>query len=115
MAKLSVKQIQEEAIRLIQTHPGGIRYSALVSEILSAHPETPENTIMGSVWNLDALRPNDVRKPSRGLFQPAQAQAAPQPVKPAKVREEEFYASFGEWLKNELDEVTDVKSFGGAG
>jgi hypothetical protein len=114
MAKLSVKEIRTEALRLIQANPGGIRYSALVSAILAAHPETPQNTITGSVWNLDALRPNDVRKPSRGLYQPVQAASFPEPVKPTKVREEEFYDSFGEWLKNELDEVTDVKSFGAA-
>jgi len=29
--------------------------------------------------------------------------------------ESEFYDSFGEWLKSELDEVTDVVAVGGAG
>jgi hypothetical protein len=114
MAKLGVKDIQVEAVKVIYENPGGIRYTNLVAEILKRHPETPQNTIHGSVWNLDAMRPNEVRKPSRGLYQPAKAEEGPEPVKPPKVREEEFYESFGEWLKSELDEVTDVVAIGGA-
>jgi hypothetical protein len=115
MAKLSIKEIRAEAIKIIQANPGGVRFTALVSAITSANPETPKNTVMGSIWNLDAVSPTLVRKPSRGLYQPAQA-TGPQPQpKPVKVVEEEFYESFGQWLKNDLDEVTDVVPMGGAG
>ena len=115
MAKLSVREIQADAVEVIRRNPGGIRYTALVSDIHTRHPETPRNTIHGSVWNLDAVRPNEVRKPSRGLYIPAQVDEGPhpEPVKP-RVREDEFYESFGEWLRTELDEVTDVVAFGGA-
>ena len=114
MAKLSVKEIQAEAIKIIRAHPDGIRYTPLVAEILSANPETPETTIASTISGLKALLPNDVHKPSRGLYQPVQATSPPTPAAPAKLREEDFYDSFGLWLKNELDEVTDVKSIGGA-
>jgi hypothetical protein len=114
MAKLGVRQVQEEAVRILQANPGGIRFSALVNVICTQHPETPRNTVSGSVWNLDTVRPNEVRKPSRGLFQPVRAASITPPVPAAKVREEEFYESFGEWLKNELDEVTDYHALGGA-
>jgi hypothetical protein len=113
MAKLSVKDIQSAAVAIIREHPGGIRYSALVNAIHSRNPETPRNTIHGSVWNLDAVRPADVRKPSRGLYVAAQVEEIPEPARP-RVREDEFYESFGEWLRNELDEVTDVVPLGGA-
>ena len=115
MAKLSVKEIQSAAVAIIREQPGGIRYSALVNEILRRHPETFRNTISGSVWNLETVRPAEVRKPSRGLYLASDAAEAPpsEPTKP-KVREEEFYESFGEWLRNELDEVTDVVALGGA-
>ena len=126
MAKLSVKQIQAAAVDVIRHHPGGIRYTALVDVIACPNPETPRNTIHGAVWNLDAVRPTDVRKPSRGLFIAAVEDEGPHPeipksdaqagvdiVKP-KIREEEFYDSFAEWLRNELDEVTDVVPMGGA-
>ena len=111
--KLSVKEIQAAAVDIVREHPGGIRYSALVNEIHLRNPETPVNTIHGSVWNLDAVRPSEVRKPSRGLYVPVGAAEAPEPPKP-RVREEEFYESFGDWLRSELDEVTDVVPLGGA-
>ena len=37
----------------------------------SQNPETPKNTIHGNVWDLDKTFPNEVAKPSRGLFTPA--------------------------------------------
>lgn len=113
MAKLSVKDIQALAVEIIREHAGGIRYSALVKEIHTRHAETPINTIHGSIWNLDTVRPTEVRKPSRGLYVAAQLAEVPEPVK-LKVSEDEFYESFGEWLRNELDEVTDVVALGGA-
>jgi len=64
-----------------------------------------------------------VVKPSRGLYKPAGAssgeavmvgdteQIAPSGV---RIRESDFYQPFAEWLKNDLDEVTDVAALGGA-
>jgi len=33
----------------------------------------------------------------------------------AKVKESDFYQPFADWLRNDLDEVTEVASLGGAG
>jgi len=44
MPKLSVQQIRERAIEIIQQSPGGIRYSQLIGRILQQSPETPKNT-----------------------------------------------------------------------
>lgn len=77
MAKLTVQGIRELAKSIIASHPGGIRYSQLVSQISTANPETPQNTIHGTVWNLDALFPSSITKPSRGLFKPARALHVP--------------------------------------
>jgi hypothetical protein len=124
MAKLGVQQIKDLAKSIIAVNPGGIRYSALVSQISQQNPETPENTIHGSVWNLDALFPNQIAKPSRGLFTPvtksgndtvvvgSTEQIAPTGL---KVKEIDFYEPFAQWLQNDLDEVTEVSSLGGAG
>ena len=73
MAKLSGREIQTLAKQIIAENPGGIRYGALVHRISLEHPETPQNTIHGSVWNLAARFPSEVTKPSRGLFLPAAA------------------------------------------
>jgi hypothetical protein len=125
MAKLTVQQIKSLARSIITENPGGIRYSALVDKICQQNPETPKNTVHGSVWNLDTLFPNEIAKPSRGLFTPVTKQGDNEvPVVESteqfaetgvKVRESDFYEPFAEWLRNDLDEVTEVASLGGAG
>lgn len=124
MAKLTVQQIKSLAKQIITENPGGIRYSALVEKICQENPETPKNTVHGSVWNLDALFPNEVAKPSRGLFTPASRMSNEAPPSEGgeqiaetgqRVKESDFYKPFAEWLRNDLDEVTEVASLGGAG
>jgi hypothetical protein len=118
MAKLTVKLIQDAAIDIVRANPGGIRYAELVNRIQTANPETPKNTIHGAVWNLDSKFPDKVSKPSRGLFVPVVVAGTPvelpQAVLP-RVREEDFYQPFANWLKSELDEATVAISLGGAG
>ena len=118
MAKLSVQQIRERAKQIVQESVTGIRYSDLVRRILSEHPETPKNTIHGSVWDLDTRFPDLIHKPSRGLFLPARGgETSPTfVIEPTRLpKEEDFYAPFADWLKSELDEVTVAVPLGGAG
>lgn len=120
MAKLNQNSIRQKARDLIKNTPGGIRYSQIVNSILETDAETPVNTINGSIWNLDALFPNEITKPARGLFKhiddgsaesPYEAEETP---KNEKAREEDFYQSFSDWLKNDLDEVVISTPLGGA-
>ena len=60
MAKLKVKEIQQLAKSIVLANPGGIRYSPLVQQICKQHPETPENTVMGSVWDLEKTFPKEI-------------------------------------------------------
>ncbi len=117
MAKLPVNKIRDLGLEIIAENPGGIRYGALVKKIGAANPETPTNTIHGSVWDLATRFPEKVVKPSRGLFKPTSADNDIQPAPPltSKLKEEDFYEPFAEYLKNDLDEVTTVSPFGGAG
>lgn len=120
MAKLTVKEIQTLARKIVALTPGGIKYSALVHRILNENPETPKNTIHGAVWDLATRFPNEIAKPSRGLFLPASSAAGTSvtPIAtppPNKVTEDDFYEPFADWLKNELDEATVAISLGGAG
>jgi hypothetical protein len=123
MAKLSVQRIRGLARNIIGSNPGGIRYTALIDSISTQSPETPRNTIYGSVWNLDSIFPTEIAKPSRGLFTPVQtgneaivvgkteeiAESA------TKVKESDFYEPFAELLKNDLGDVVEVVELGGAG
>ena len=118
MAKLPVNKIREIALEIIGKSPGGIRYGDLVKRIANDHPETPVNTIHGSVWDLATRYPEKVVKPSRGLFRSSGAEiAAIEPIVPltTNVKEEDFYEPFAEYLKNDLDEVTTVTALGGCG
>jgi hypothetical protein len=117
MAKLSVQQIRERAIEIIQQSPGGIRYSELIGRILQQSPETPKNTVHGAVWDLDRRFPELVHKPIRGVFQAkAESSSSPTVPPPSKLpREEDFYQPFADWLTNELEEVTVAVPLGGAG
>ena len=124
MAKLSGREIQNLARSIVAANPGGIRYSALVEEICQKSPETPRNTITGSVWNLDAVFPKEIVKPSRGLFTPASKSGGDAVVvgnteqiasTGIRVKESEFYEPFADWLKKDLGEVTEVAPLGGAG
>ena len=120
MAKLSVKEVQTLAKKIVAESPGGIRYSELVQRISIENPETPKNTIHGSVWDLATRFPSEITKPSRGLFLGATPALGTVTVNPpvlpsAKIKEEDFYKPFADWLKNELDEATIAISLGGAG
>jgi hypothetical protein len=116
MAKLNVQQIRELALKVVAEHPGGIRYRDLVGEISGAHPQTPVNTIHGSVWDMATRFSDRVVKPSRGLFKPASAENAGEEPSVAvlKAKEEDFYRAFADYLKNDLDEVTTVSPLGGS-
>lgn len=120
MAKLSTNQIRETARKIIASNKGGIRYSDLIGQISTPNPETPTNTIHGSIWDLHLRFPQEISKPSRGLFVPVGASpvspemAKELPPEIAKFKEEDFYEPFAEWLKSDLDEVTDSAALGGA-
>ncbi|MSO19839.1 MAG: hypothetical protein EXQ56_05135 [Acidobacteria bacterium] len=125
MAKLNVQQIRNLARTIIAENPGGIRYSVLINDNISPQsPETPRSTIGGAVYNLDTLFTDEISKPSRGLYVPvarsgndiaALGSAEQVAGTGIKVRETDFYEPFALWLKNDLDEVTEVRSLGGAG
>src|SRR2546427_2734817 len=112
MARLARTEIHKLARSIVTDNPGQIRYNVLVEKISQQTPETPRNTIHGSVWNLDTIFPNEIAKPSRGLFTPitkagnetaelgSTEQIAPSGV---KFKESDFYQPFADWLKNDLD------------
>jgi len=125
MAKLGIHEIRKAAITEIGKHSGGVRFAELVKVLQFNYPDTNPNTIYTQVSTLHKDLPTEVVKPSRGLFQlptkvigPAAdsvADVTPNPGLPGPLLEKDFYESFGNWLKDELDEVTHVVPLGGAG
>uniref|UniRef100_E6PF37 Restriction endonuclease n=1 Tax=mine drainage metagenome TaxID=410659 RepID=E6PF37_9ZZZZ len=113
--KFTTKQIEETARKIIRDNSGGIRFNALVAEVLAIASETPRNTIRGSIWNLDAKYSDEIEKPSRGVFAPANIAAVVDRSPKIKLSEESFYEPFADFLKTELGEATEAVRFGGAG
>lgn len=122
MAKLTDRQVQDFARRLVDENPGGIRYGALVRQISERFPQISRKRIEWSVWNLDSLFPDEIAKPSRGLFTPIKGTSAPpapdeniQGTAESKIKESDFYEPVADLLRNDLGEVVDVVELGGAG
>jgi hypothetical protein len=116
VAKLNVAQIRKLALDIVKDSPGGIRYGELLKRILTTNPETPGNTIQGSIYDLHERFPNEVAKPSRGLFVVSGMDTAmPAAEIQGGTDEARFYKPFADWLKNDLDEATISVGLGGAG
>jgi len=120
VAKLTVKQLMEFAKNLVLQHPEGLRHGQLWKKIIEAHPETSEGTLSANLSGLAQWFPNEIAKPSRGLFVPIDAsthEAIELPIAPplTSITEEAFYGPFADYLKDELDEVVVVKALGGSG
>jgi hypothetical protein len=122
--KLGVQELREVARQIVKDSPEGIRYGQLLTQILDRHPATPPKTVQSAVWNLDAHFPDEIHKPSRGLFKAGadtpepvvkadKATSTPRP--PDRHKEEAFYEPFADWLKNDIGDATDAIPLGGAG
>lgn len=115
------ERIVDKAFEALDLSPEGLRYSELVRQITASDPSFNVNTIHGSVWNLQEQYPDRVYKPSRGLFRltkyrdPETDQLKDElvPKQAKKVKEEDFYEPFADWLVNEMEECTKAISLGG--
>jgi len=114
------EKIIPKAIEILKLNPDGIHYSDLVRRISQEFPDIPVNTIHGTVWDLDKRLPNEVYKPARGLFRHVNfkeeeiSKEEPKlPFEAVKIKEEDFYKPFANWLVNELEECTDAIPLGG--
>jgi hypothetical protein len=119
MATIS-DRIIEKAFAALGAAPEGLRYSDLVRRVME-DASFKQNTVHGTVWNLDERFPDSIYKPSRGLFRltkfraPATDQLKDEliPKQPEKSKEEDFYEPFADWLVNEMEECTKAIVLGG--
>lgn len=114
-------EITKKAIELLDGVPEGLRYSELARRIIEQDGSFKPGTVSGTVWNLDERLPDQVYKPSRGLFRLTKYRAADTdqlkdelvPKQPKKYKEEDFYELFADWLVNEVEECTKAIALGG--
>lgn len=115
------QKITEIALQILEENPEGQRYSELVRNVIARDGFLKINTVHGNVWNLDERFPDRVYKPSRGLFRLTKFRDANTdqlkdelvPKQPPKIKEEDFYESFADWLVNEIEDCTKAISLGG--
>jgi len=113
--------IRNKAVELLKNNPDGYRYADLHRELIKLFPEFPLNTIQGSTWNLDVVKSEEVSKPSRGLFKYKFSKDKIQEIESIEqqkveqifhIKEEDFYQSFADWIKNDLGECTEAVALG---
>ena len=129
MAKWSRKEIQDRALaELNQAGATGVRYMELAKRIHSAAPQTPFNTVVGSLHDL-SLKNQEIVRPSRGFWvlkkywEKEGGDSAPidktQETGSAIIEsptknnsEESYYEPFVEWLLGQ-DQAIDAMVVGG--
>jgi hypothetical protein len=117
MAKLTVKEVLELARKILSESLDGIRFNELRRRILEIHPETNSNMIGAQIGLLHLKFPGEIIRPSRGLYKLAagpRSEPPPNGVVSSAVHEEDFYQPLADWLKDDLGEVTEAASLGGA-
>jgi len=109
--------IRNKAVELLKDSAQGLRYYELAEELTKYFPDTPENTVYSSVWNIHTTRSREVYKPARGLFKyrfPDEEEISEIEKPPPTLREEDFYESFANWLKGDLGECSEAVALGGS-
>lgn len=110
------ERITSKAIEILERETTGLKYSELCRRIKTALPNENENTISRTVVSLDKRVPSKIYKPAKGVFQHVKSKneitgitATPTTT---SIREEDFYASFAQWIKDELQECTKAIPLG---
>ena len=129
--KLNRQQIHERAMQVLEAHPEGIRWMDLLRAVEAGAPDTPHNSVHGSVHGLLTTRTSEIVKVARGTYQLSKFVDADDALASAReaetvatlvksetpgsetLTEQDFYASFAEWLE-ENDEATVAAALGGA-
>lgn len=114
-------RIRQIALYELERCPTGMRFTELHRAIQATDPSLNEKTITGAIWDLQNKLPELVAKPSKGLFRHTKHLESG-PIEPRRVekrpvrqrvREDEFYPLFANWLRDELEEVTHAIALGG--
>jgi hypothetical protein len=117
--------IQRKALQLLEDNKEGLRYSELKKMIHEADGSLNVRTIGTYIYILDQDFPKKVYKPTRGLFRltqykPAEEEISEPPedtlpkLPDVKIKEENFYQPFADWLTNEIEDTTKAIPLGGS-
>ncbi len=114
------EKITLKAKEILAISPNGIRFTELVNRVRESFPDEAYGNLTGSIWNLDTRFPDEIYKPSRGLFRATKFKVDEVPVpselprEAGKIREESFYQPFADWLERDIEECTKAIPLGGS-
>jgi hypothetical protein len=119
------EKIIKKLYEILENKPNGIRYADLIREISQELPDIKVNTIHGTVWEfkqkIDKGDIKDVLRPEKGLyilkkyFKEGEFRITgyEEEQKMGKIKEEDFYKPFADYLVNDLEECTIAIPLGG--
>ncbi|MFC5437481.1 hypothetical protein ACFPME_13030 [Rhodanobacter umsongensis] len=113
------KRVADVLTEAIQHSPSGLRWAELHRTAERALPGENQNSIHGSIHYFASHLPAEISKPERGLYvYGAEATTSPDlssvpAVSLSRLKEEDFYQSFADWLKDEVEEATVAIPLGG--
>lgn len=119
------EKIIKKVYEILENKPNGIRYADLIRKISEELPGVNVNAIHGTVWwfkqKIDKHEIKDVLRPEKGLYvlrkyfkerEYGKAEYGEE-AKIEKIREEDFYQTFADYLVNDLEECTKAIPLGG--
>jgi hypothetical protein len=116
----SREKITRKALEILENTPEGVRWAELHrrigEEFSSTENKIPSGTITGTLRELEKHSKGQIYKPDKGVFQHIKFKLVgdiPSEAAFVKVKEEDFYGPFAEWIKGELEECTKAISLGG--
>ena len=113
------EKIIKKAYEILENQPNGIRYADLIRKISEELPEIKINAIRGTVWvfkqKIDKEQIKDALRPEKGLYI-LKKYFKEDEIKDEtrkKIKEEDFYKPFADYLVNDLEECTKAIPLGG--
>lgn len=119
------EKIIKKLYEILENEPNGIRYADLIRKISEQLPGVNVNAIHGTVWffkqKIDRQEIKDVLRPEKGLYilrkylkerEYGEIEYGEEP-KIEKIKEEDFYKPFADYLVNDLEECTKAIPLGG--
>lgn len=120
--KESIKQqVAKKVKEYLENKPKGARYSEIIEYLKTQFPNTSVKTLHGSMWELRQSiinrKEKEISIPEKGIYilskylQAGELYRTYEEIK--KIKEEDFYGKFAEYLVNELEECTSAIPLGG--
>jgi hypothetical protein len=114
------EKITKKTEEILENSPHGIRYADLTRKISEELTEAKLHTINGTIWNLKKKIENgeikNILVPERGFYilkKYYETEENEEVISDTKIKEEDFYQPFADYLVNELEECTKAKTLGG--